>query len=119
MFHRAIYFVALLLVCSVFNCQAFTCSLHSGSRLTYVNPRSLHSLTTCNNGEPLIAQSTTSLYAHEDCPRNMVEQVTKGFTAILLSVGLASQVAYAEPIQTLDFSMVGRIENIVNMCCLP
>ncbi len=49
----------------------------------------------------------------------MVEQVTKGFTAILLSVGLASQVAYAEPIQTLDFSMVGRIENIVNMCCLP
>jgi hypothetical protein len=96
--------MAVLSACSIYYfSHAFT-TYHSGGRLTYVNPHSL-----LVNGE-LPGTQSTSLYAHRDSSRNNAQQVTKGLSAILFSVGLVSQIATAEQIQTLDFSMVSKME---------
>jgi len=107
---RVINCMAVLSACSIFTnfSHAFT-TYHSGGRLTYVNPHSLLRQTTKINGE-LPGTQSTSLHAHRDSSRNIAQQVTKGLTAILFSVGLVSQIATAEQIQTLDFSMVSNME---------
>lgn len=104
------YFLALFSACSVYYkfSHAFN-PYHSGGKQTYVNPHSLLRFTTKINGELPTTQST-SLHALKDGSRNNAQQVAKGFTALLFTVGIVSQIAYAEQIQTLDFSMVSEMK---------
>lgn len=106
---RLTCFLALLSACSVYKFSHAFSPYHSGGRQAYVNPHSLLRLSTKINGELPTAQST-SLHALKDGSRNNAQQVAKGFTALLFTVGLVSQIAYAEQIQTLDFSMVSDME---------
>ena len=100
--YEKIFYGALLLAGVNKLCDAFT--FHSG-RLPYVNYH-VSGASSNKTERPRVSRDSSSLYAHKEAPQKLAEQVGKGFAALLLSVGIASQTVYAEAIETLDFSMV-------------